>query len=316
MGAELAALPVFAAALADADAALGPLDGHPVSRWITAPPDPARLHATAITQPALLAFAHGLTAVWASWGVRPDVLLGHSLGELAAVAIAGGIDGAAALRLARTRGALMGELEGGAMLAAFAPASAVEELARAAGLACAPAAYNGPAQVIWAGPRDEIDGLARLLAAQRVEHKVLKISFGAHSAAVEPILARWREAAAAAPRGPLAVPVIGNLTGAPLAAAPDADAWVRHAREPVRFAEGVQALVADDVEIAIEIGPSEGLSDLARGQAAERCWMPSLRKEEPAALSLARAAAALLARGARLDGAAVAADLARLGAWR
>ena len=216
------------------------------------------LDGTEWAQPALYALESALTALWASVGVRPDVVFGHSVGEIAAAHAAGAFDLETGLRFAARRGALMGSLpDGGAMAAVFAPLGKVRD-ALPEGVSLA--ADNGAHQVV-SGPGAAVGALADDFAAAGIRVERLRTSHAFHSALMDPVLPEIARALgeAAVPT----VPLVSNLTGRPLAGAPDGDHWRRQAREPVQFARAVRTLAELDVGLLIEIGPHAVLGPMA-----------------------------------------------------
>ena len=221
-------------------------------------------------QPAIYALECALAALWASLGVRADVVVGHSLGEIAAAQTAGVFSLEDGLRFAAARGALIGALpEAGAMAVAFAPAdrvaAAVEEHnAAAAGIGLCVAVDNGSNQVI-SGPADDVAALLARFEAEQVRVRLLRNSPAYHSALVEPALddleAALERVAFAAP----AIPLVSNLTGRLLEreTVPDAAYWRRHARQKVQFRQAVETLAGLGVEVLVEVGPHAVLGPMA-----------------------------------------------------
>jgi acyl transferase domain-containing protein/acyl carrier protein len=239
-----------------------------------------RLDQTQYTQPALFALEYALASLWRSWGIEPAVVIGHSIGEIAAACVAGVYSLADAVTLVACRARLMQSLpDGGAMAAVFCgeaqAAAALADLTSSAAIA----AINGPGETVVSGTVTAVDEVCRRLAAHDVKTKRLRVSHAFHSPLMNPILdelARTAEGLdASAPR----VPVISNVTGEPHLRF-DGEYWRRHAREAVRFAPGLERLVEHGVSVAIEIGPSPVLSGLAtRGTAGGTItWLPSLRR--------------------------------------
>ena len=231
---------------------------------------PEDLDATSFAQPALYAFASALTELWASVGIRPDVVLGHSVGELAAATAAGvfGLD--EGMEFATRRGGLMGSLPfGGGMTAVFAPGgrvrSALDDLSgKASGTGLGLAADNGAHQVV-SGPLAALTILEGRLAAKGIRTERLRASHGFHSALMDPILDDIEVAAAEMDFGPPSVPLVSNVTGRTLggAEAMDAAYWRRQARSPVAFRAGVESLAEMGVGTLIEIGPRRVLGPMA-----------------------------------------------------
>jgi len=241
-------------------------------------------------QPAIYALECALTELWSSVGIRPDVVFGHSLGEIAAAQCAGVFSLEDGLRFAAARGALIGALPGeGAMAAIFAPPSRVaaaldEHNAGSAGIGLCIAADNGAHQVI-SGPRDEIEELLERLEAQDVRVARLRKSPAYHSAMVEPALDGLATVLSDITFSPPSLTFVSNLTGEVVGAANalDADYWLRQARSPVAFRGCVEALAAVGVDAVVEIGPHAVL-----GPMTTLAWPESSGNATPTVLASLR----------------------------
>ena len=222
---------------------------------------------TTWTQPALYALECGLCAWWESLGIRPDAVLGHSVGEIAAAHVAGVFSLEDGARFAARRGALMGGLarDAGAMAAVFAPAVEVHRaLDDSGGLMLA--AENGSHCVVSV-PSSAVAALEHSLRSAGVRVQRLRTSHAFHSALMEPALDGIEAAAAALPAAMPVVPLVGNLNGRVLEAAPDRRYWRRQARETVRFSSGVATLRRLGIDLLLEVGPGRILAPLA-----QECW--------------------------------------------
>jgi acyl transferase domain-containing protein/acyl-coenzyme A synthetase/AMP-(fatty) acid ligase/acyl carrier protein len=290
MGRELhAAFPVFAEALEAACAELDPDLDRPLLDLLFAEEgsaEAALLDRTQFTQPGLFAVEVALYRLLESWGLRPDFLAGHSIGELSAAHAAGILALPDAARLVAARGRLMGGLEeGGAMVAIGAgEAEVAEYLADAEGLSIA--AVNDPGSVVVSG---EEEAALRAAAAFRERgRKVsrLRVSHAFHSHRMEPILdelvAVARELEFSDPRIPVVSDVTGELLDAEQAASPEY--WARQAREPVRFLDAVRTLADRGVARFLELGPDAVLSamvdDCLEGEQRVQA-LASMRDERP-----------------------------------
>ncbi|MEU7426175.1 alpha/beta fold hydrolase [Streptomyces sp. NPDC040750] len=256
MGLELRdRYPVFAAAFDEIDARLG-LD----LAGLLAGDDADAVHRTRYAQPALFAFEVALFRLLESFGIRPDVLAGHSVGELAAAHVAGVLDLDDACTLVAARGRLMQALpEGGAMVAVQAGEDEVRPLLDdRVGLA----AVNGPAAVVLSGEEEAVLAAAAGFAKTRR----LTVSHAFHSPLMDGMLAEFRSVAQKLTYHPPRVPVVSALTGrlAGDGELCDPDHWVRHVRQTVRFADAVAALAAFGVGRFVELGPDAVLTGLAR----------------------------------------------------
>ncbi|MFH8791154.1 type I polyketide synthase [Streptomyces sp. NPDC017941] len=301
MGRDLyAAHPVFADALDEVFAHLDALLDVPL-RDVVFGADQAVLDRTEYAQPALFAVEVALYRLWESWGLRPDALAGHSIGELAAAHVAGVFSLADACTIVAARGALMQALPaGGAMVAVRATEDEIApECSEHVGIA----AVNGPESLVLSGSEAEVMELADRLRAQGRKVTRLRVSHAFHSPLMEPMLAEFRRVVAGTTAHPPTLPIVSTLTGAPVGAeeltAPDH--WVQHVRRPVRFADGVTALVAQGVTTMVEVGPGSALTAMGQDSAPGAVFVPTLRSDRPEPDTLALAAAQLYVRGAPLD---------------
>ncbi|MBB5939903.1 type I polyketide synthase [Streptomyces zagrosensis] len=261
--------PVFADAWREVCAALDPLLEHRIDDVVSAEPDADTaelLDGTAMTQPALFAFEVAAHRLLASLGVEPTVLVGHSIGEVAAAHVAGVFGLADAARLVAARGRLMSALpRGGAMIAV----QASEDEARAALAghedAASVAAVNGPTSVVISGVEDVVTEVAAALSADGRKTSRLRVSHAFHSPLMDPMLDDFRAVARTVAYAPARIAVVSNVTGA--IAEPgeleSADYWVRHVRDAVRFADGVTAAVKAGAEALVEVGPAGVLAAMA-----------------------------------------------------
>jgi amino acid adenylation domain-containing protein len=301
MGAGLlAAEPVFAEALARV-AALLPAEAGAALNELVAPAGNAAeaeaMERPSLALPALFAVEYALAALWRSWGVWPTAMIGHSMGEYTAACMAGVFSLEDAVRIVLARGTLFERLPAGAMLAVQLPE---DELAPLLGSAVAIAAVNAPSQCVASGADKAIAELALRLESRGVEFTRVHIGVAAHSPLVEPILAEFGEAVAAARLAAPAVPFVSNVTGDWITAsdATDPGYWVRHLRSTVRFGDGLSRLLERPARVLLEVGPGQTLSTFARLHPARAATQPvinSLRHpREPAhdarfmALSLGR----------------------------
>jgi acyl transferase domain-containing protein/acyl carrier protein len=235
-------------------------------------------------QPGLFAVEYALAELWRSWGVEPVAVLGHSLGEYAAACFAGVMSLEDGLRLVAERGRLLQDLaEAGSMAAIFASrADVVEELARHDPAQISIAAVNGPANTTVSGVREIVTAVTETFASRGVEVKALRISTSSHSPLVEPVLEPLRRVLEKVTFSPPRIPLVSNLTGQlwQWDKAPDIDYWCDHARQPVLFADGVEALHEMGYRTFLEVGPAPTLLGLA-GEilpaGGEVMLLPSLR---------------------------------------
>ena len=238
-------------------------------------------------QPAIYALECALAALWSSLGIRPDVVLGHSLGEIAAAHTAGVFGLEDGLRVAAGRGALVGALPGeGAMAAVFAPASRVAEAldehnAAAQGVGLCIAADNGAHQVI-SGPAGEIAAILERLEAADIRVARLRKSPAYHSAMIEPAMDDLETALGELSFAPPSLPFISNLNGQTVGSgeALDAGYWRRQMRAPVAYRACVETLAGLGVDAVVEIGPHAVL-----GPMTTLAWPDAGGLAEPAVVS-------------------------------
>ncbi|MDT0265787.1 SDR family NAD(P)-dependent oxidoreductase [Streptomyces sp. DSM 44915] len=297
MGRELAAAyPVFASAL---DEALAHFD--PAVRATLHGDDEEALHQTGVTQPALFAVEVALFRLLESWGVRPDVLAGHSIGELAAAHVAGLWSLADAARVVAARAGLMQALPAGGAMAAIRATEA--EITPTLTDTVSIAAVNGPGSVVVSGPARDVEAVADhwRAAGRKVTH--LRVSHAFHSPLMDPMLADFRQVLDSVSYQPTTLPLVSTLTGQPVSAEElaDPDYWVRHAREAVRFADAVVALGAD---VLVEVGPGGTLAALGQESAPDAVFVPALRADRPEDGALRTALAELHVLGVPVDWAA------------
>jgi phthiocerol/phenolphthiocerol synthesis type-I polyketide synthase E len=238
-----------------------------------------QLGQTAITQPALFVVEYALAKLLQSWGVEPQAMIGHSIGEYVAATLAGVLALEDALALVAARGRLMQSLPTGAMLSV--PLSEQETVALLDDQLSL-AAVNAPSRCVVSGPHAAIETLEAKLAAQGVDCRRLHTSHAFHSLMMEPILAQFTELVRRIRLSEPTKPYLSNVTGTWITAedATDPSYWARHLRQAVRFADGIQELSKQPERILLEVGPGQMLSSLARqhpNKAASQIVLSSIR---------------------------------------
>lgn len=238
------------------------------------------LRETRVSQPVLFALEYALARLWLSWGVEPDALIGHSVGEWVAACVAGVFSLDDAVRLVADRASLMQSLPRGAMLAVQL---GEEELLTRLPPELDLAAVNGASACTISGPPDAVAAFAQSLAEDGVGSRRLHTSHAFHSRAVDPVVELFTAKVAGVARSKPAIPVVANVTGTWLTDddALDPSYWARHLRRPVRFADGLQTLLREPRRALLEVGPGHTLCSLARrapGDGDGRTIVPSLAR--------------------------------------
>ncbi|HEV2843494.1 MAG TPA: acyltransferase domain-containing protein, partial [Thermoanaerobaculia bacterium] len=266
------------------------------------------LERTDLAQAALFTVEMALAETLLGWGVRPEAMIGHSVGEYAAACVAGIFEPAGAVELIAARGRLMAGLPPGGMLAIELPE---EEVVPLLGGDLDLAAVNGPRQCTASGPEGAIDALRRRLLGSGVRCHRLAARHAFHSRMVDPLLASFRRAVEKVPLASPRIPFVSNVTGEWITAAEatSPDYWVSHLRRTVRFGPGLEALLASAGAPLVEVGPGRVLGGLARQHpmTGERAVLPTLPhpdSSEPAARFLLHTLGRLWLEGVEIDGAA------------
>ena len=220
------------------------------------------LMSTVAAQPAIFSVEYALAKLWMSWGIRPTAMIGHSVGEFVAAALSGVMSLKDALTVVAARGRLMQDLPGGAMMAVRL---AETELLPLMTPELAIAAVNGPALCVIAGPYAAVDGFETALTARNVVTRRLHTSHAFHSAMVDPVIEPLRRELQRVEFSPPTIPYVSCVTGDWISAeqAVSADYWARHARQAVRFADGVAKVSASGSAVLLEVGPGNALTTLA-----------------------------------------------------
>jgi malonyl CoA-acyl carrier protein transacylase/SAM-dependent methyltransferase len=262
------------------------------------------LERTEYAQVGLFAVEYALTQLWASWGVRPSAVLGHSVGEYAAAVAAGVMSLEDGLRLVAARGRLMQGLPaGGAMAAVLAPEARVR--AAIGGQDVWVAAVNGPENVTLSGPREAVERVLGRLEREGMRSQWLRVSHAFHSHLVDPIAEALMREAAEVRFGAPRLDVISGVSGrvCQQGEMSGSEYWWRQARETVRFKDGIEALWALGYRVFVEVGPGTTLLGLGRACAAdaEALWLGSVREGQGEWERMLEGVAGLYVRGVEVD---------------
>ncbi|MEV5568387.1 acyltransferase domain-containing protein, partial [Streptomyces sp. NPDC052196] len=269
----------------------------------------ALLHRTDFTQPALFALQVALWRLWESWGVRPELLLGHSIGEFAAAHVAGVFDLDDACRLVEARGRLMRALPArGAMVSIECAAEEAQAAIDVVGLRgkLDVALLNTPTQTVLSGDTDAVEAITAHFTERGRRAKRLTVSHAFHSHHMDAMLDAFRDVARGVRFGPAEIPLVSGLTGE-LAAPGElerADYWVRQVRGAVRFSDGMRLLRREGANTFLELGPRAVLSGLGATCLADEgpvTWVPSCTPGKNGATVIQRGVAELHVRGVAVD---------------
>jgi amino acid adenylation domain-containing protein/non-ribosomal peptide synthase protein (TIGR01720 family) len=227
-----------------------------------------KLNQTCVTQPALFVVEYALASLWMKRGVRPEAMVGHSIGEYVAACLSGVFSLEDALALVAARGRLIQKMQPGSMLAVRLSES---ELQPHLGAGRSLAAVNGPSSCVVSGPDAAIHELEEQLTARGVACRRLQTSHAFHSEMMEPLLAEFAEIVGRVERREPRIPYLSNLTGGWVTAEQvrEVGYWTAHLRRAVRFADGVAELLKERERILLEVGPGQTLSMLVAQQAGK-----------------------------------------------
>jgi acyl transferase domain-containing protein/SAM-dependent methyltransferase len=286
--------PVFADMVRRCDDILASL-GAPWSLWqeLTADEAASRMQETAISQPCIFAVQVGLAALWQSWGIKPDAIIGHSVGEVAAAYAAGALSLEDAIKTIYHRGRCMDLASAaGKMLAVGLSRADAEEIAAGYGGRVSLAAVNGPTSVTLSGDAAALDEIERVLVERNIFCRPLQVQYAFHSAQMDPVRDELlRSLEGIRPAAP-AVPLVSTVTG-DWVAGPDLDPdyWWHNVRQGVRFADGIDRLLERDFNLFVEVGPhpvlASSIAECQQARGKKGKVLASLRR--PAAVNPAAA---------------------------
>ncbi len=267
---------------------------------------PLFLEGMKYTQPALFALEYSLAKLWLSWGIKPEVVVGHSVGEYAAACIAGILSLPDAVKLVAARGRLMDELpEAGSMAVVFADEGRVAAALEPYLDQLAIAVINNRENIVISGSKESVHTVIRSLSQVGIRSRILDIAQASHSPLVEPILDEFEQIASEVSYAYPKIDYISCLTGDLVKAgeASQVSYWRQHMRQTVRFADAVQRLHNLGLTHFIEIGPSPTLLGIAKRVLPEGfgTWLPSIRKDRNDWDQILNSLAILYTHGATID---------------
>jgi len=248
-----------------------------------------KLNQTEYTQPALFVIEYALAKLYQEWGVQPQAMIGHSIGEYVAACLANVFSLEDALTLVVKRGQLMQSMPAGAMLSVNLDEADLKPYLNEN---LALAGVNALSLCVVAGPFEAIDALEKALEAKGIQSRRLHTSHAFHSQMMEPILAPFTELVKTIKLNPPQVPYLSNVSGTWISVeeATNPVYWAQHLRQGVRFADGMRELLQDPARIFLEVGPGKTLATLARrapGQTTGRVFLSSLPHPQESISALA-----------------------------
>ncbi|NEQ79181.1 MAG: acyltransferase domain-containing protein [Moorea sp. SIO2I5] len=299
--------PTFRQAVEECDQILQPYLEVPLLEFIY-PKDAQKssyLDQTAYTQPAIFAIEYALAKLWESWGIKPDVVMGHSVGEYVAATVAGVFSLEDGLKLIAMAGQLMQKLpSGGQMVSVTASESQVIEAIKEYSSQVTIAAVNGPESIVISGESEAIASIFRKLESSGVKIKQPQVSHVFHSPLMEPMLGEFETVAKEITYSQPKIQLISNVTGEKVGAEiTTAKYWVDRVRQPVRFLESIKTLEEEGYETFIEIGPKPILLEMGRQCVTEDVgeWLPSLSPGVEEWQQMLYSLGKLYVKGAKID---------------
>jgi len=265
----------------------------------------SQLNKTVYTQPALFALEYALAELWQSWGLKPAVVMGHSIGEYVAACVAGVFSLEEGLKLVAERARLMQSLpEKGEMVAVFADEATVTAAIAAYTSVVSIAAFNEPNNIVISGEAKAIQSIVVALESAGIETRKLTVSHAFHSPLMEPMLAGFERVANGVSFQKPKIPLVSNVTGQILENVPEANYWREHTRSPVKFVTSVKTLFEQGYDYFLEIGPKPVLSKLGQGcqpNTTSITWLPSLKPKQADWHVLLNSLATLYVQGADIN---------------
>jgi acyl transferase domain-containing protein/acyl-CoA synthetase (AMP-forming)/AMP-acid ligase II/pimeloyl-ACP methyl ester carboxylesterase len=264
-----------------------------------------KIDETIYTQPALFALEYALAQLWLSWGIQPDFVMGHSVGEYVAATLAGVFALEDGLALIATRGKLMQALsQTGEMVAIFAEEDVVKTVINPFYDKISIAAVNGKEHIVISGAKAEIEKVIAVFEGQEIKSKRLNVSHAFHSPLMQPIIAEFAEVAGKISYSLPQIEIISNVTGAKISEdIATADYWVNHILKPVQFAKSIEVLAEEGCDVFLEIGAKPILLGMGRQCLPKNdgLWLPSLRPRQEDWQQLLQSLSMLVLAGVAID---------------
>ncbi|MEU4343917.1 beta-ketoacyl synthase N-terminal-like domain-containing protein [Nocardia sp. NPDC023852] len=295
--------PVFAATLGRCDELIAQNASFSLLAELAAPPDRSRLQRTEIAQPALFAIQIALASLLSSWGVRPDAVIGHSVGEIAAAQVAGALSLADAIRIVVSRGRIMARADGsGAMVSVALSQDEIAALMSTTDTSVAVAAVNDDRSVVLSGAVDELRTLLDPLQRRGVRCRRLPVDYAFHSPSMAPLAVELAEELGTVEASRTLCPLYSTVRGDRIGGHElTAAYWADNVRHPVRFAEAVHAAARDGQQAFLEIAPHPVLSGHVANCLGRGAAIPTLRRERPELRGLLGSVAELYTAGYPVD---------------
>ncbi len=267
--------------------------------------DNSLINQTAYTQPALFAIEYALYKLWSSWGIKPSMVMGHSVGEYVAATVAGVFSLEDGLKLICHRGRLIQQLpHGGKMLSIMASHEQVKQFIAPYSQFVAIAAINGPQSVVISGESEAIGKVKEILDSHQIKTKQLQVSHAFHSHLMEPMLVEFEVVASEITYNQPSIPLISNVTGIRAdESITTANYWVNHVRQSVNFAQGMETLYEEGCQIFLEIGSKPTLLGMGRQCLPKDAgvWLPSVRPSQLDWQQMLQSLGELYVRGVKVD---------------
>lgn len=300
-------MPRFRSALEQCDAILQSLTGRSMLPVLfSKDKENAALHETVHTQPAVFSIGYALAEMWQSWGIKPEAVMGHSLGEYIAACVAGVFSLEDGLRLIVERARLMQDLPtNGAMAAVLGDIQKVQAALKPYADRMSISAVNDPGGAVISGETHAVSEVLAILQEEGIRSKPLNVSHAFHSPLMEPILERFERVVDGIPMGPPGIKLVSNVTGDFVQSEFEfaSQYWSRHLRETVQFSRGIRTLCNAGYQTFIELGPHPVLSAFGRACQPDDAiaWLPSLRRGSDDWTQVLDSLSELYIRGAGVD---------------